>query len=68
MMKKLSSHVLLSGLLSIFIAAPIGWYSLTLFHMSPGIYLPSQSQFYGLFFSMLVGVLIWFRNLCTFSR
>lgn len=65
---KITNNQLLSGFLGIFVTAPIGWYSLSLLHMKPGVYLPSTSQFYGLFFSMLIGLLFWIRNLCTFSK
>lgn len=64
---KITTQMLLSGFLNIFIAAPIGWYSLVLFHMSSGVYMPSMTQLYGLFFSMLIGLLFWIRNVFTFS-
>ena len=65
---KLTRQMLLSGVIQIFVLAPLGWYSLVLFHMPAGVYIPSITQVYGLFFSMIIGALFWGRRLTTFSK
>ena len=65
---KFTNQILLSGIIGVFIAAPVSWYSLVLFHLPTGVYMPSSTQFYGLLFSMLISILFWIRNCFTFSK
>jgi hypothetical protein len=63
----MDENAILSGFLKIFIIAPLGWYSLVLFNLDPGTYSPKPMQYYGLFFSMMLGALLWLRNFTTFK-